>query len=449
MASIQSTWSALGTGSGLDLEGLVTGLMKAERAPIDKLDKKLTSYNTKISALGTLSSKLSALQTATKNMKPDVLQSALDKFGTYTGKVGNESVAGVTLGSGAQSGSYSLEVTQLAQAQKVRIDGDDVNFSGQIDFSFADSSKNFSVTPSGTSLASVANAINQAGKGVTATIVNGGNGGPQLILTGEEGTANSFNVGGTGISGAVNSVQSAQNATLEIDGIAITSSSNKVKDVLEGVTLELKATNTGSPTTLSVTAEHGTKIKEALEGFVKSFNDAISSIKSLGSYNSETKKSGDLNGHSVLREAQGTLRNLVFQESAIQDKNGDAMTLSKLGITFQKDGTLALDSDKLAKAINDDSSKVASFVAEIGTRFDTGVNKLVGTGGMVQSASDSLKSSVSNLEERKEALEARMETIEARYRTQFAALDTLVANMNSTSSYLASQLTMLTSSRKK
>ncbi|MDR3212783.1 MAG: flagellar filament capping protein FliD, partial [Azoarcus sp.] len=429
MASIQGTWSSLGVGSGLDLEGLVQGLMSIEKQPLVALQTQLSSYNAKISALGTLTEKLSALQTAAKNLKPDVLQSALDKFGTYTGKHGNENVAGVSIGSGAHSGSYSLEVTQLAQAQKVRVDGDDVAFGGQIDFTFADSALNFSVTPSGTSLTAVANAINQAGKGVTASVVNSATDGPQLVLTGAEGVANAFTVSGAGINGPVNTVQTAQDAKLNIDGIAVISSSNTVKDVVEGVTLDLKATNVGSPTTLTVTVDHGDKIKSSLEDFVKAFNSAIGTIKSLGSYDAETKQTGTLNGNRVLRESQNTLRNLVFQEGTSLDRNGDAMTLSKLGITFQKDGTLALDSDKLAKAISDDPNLVANFTAEIGSRFDTGVNKLAGIGGTVQSATDSMKASVTTMEKRQATLEDRLATVEARYRTQFSALDTLMASM--------------------
>lgn len=448
MATVQSSWSSLGVGSGLDLETLVQGLMRVEQKPLDTLKARLSSYNTRISAMGTLTSQLSALQTTAKGMKPDVLQSALDKFGTYTGKVADESVAGVTIGAGARSGSYTLEVTQLAQAQKTRIDGDDIAIGGQIDFTFTDSSKDFSVTPSGTSLASVANAINQAGKGVTATIIDGGADGPQLVLTGEEGVANAFTVSGAGVTpgSAIAVGGAAQDAKLKIDGIEVNSASNSVKGVIEGVTLDLKATNAGSPTTLSVTAGYDDKIKTALEGFVKSFNDVIGSIKTLGSYDSETKKAGTLNGHRVLRETQGELRGLVFQAGATLDKDGEAMTLSKLGITFQKDGTLALDSDKLAKAINDDPSVVASFVAETGRRFDTGVDKLAGIGGTVQSASDSLKASVSSLEKRQTALEERLVSVEARYRKQFSALDILVSSMNSTSSYLASQLASLTAS---
>jgi len=431
-----ATITSLGVGSGLNLEGLVADLMKVERRPLDALQKKVTSYNTQISAMGTLASKLSALQTAAKSLKPDVLQSALDKFGTFKGSVANENVASVTPGTGALSGSYSLDVTQLAQAQKSFFSADSFD-GGEIEFTFGnDPSKNFSVTPSSDSLSAVANAINQAGKGVTATIVNG-TAGQQLILTGEEGEENAFSVVGAS---PINEIQ-AQNALLKIDGISVTSSSNTVKDAVTGVTVQLK--EVGS-TTMKVESDYSDKLKKGLEDFVKAFNDVISTVNSLGSYDAEKKVAGALNGNSLLRDAQTTLRNLVFdQTSSLEDGNGEAMMLSKLGITFQKDGTLAIDNDKLTAAINKDPNLIANFTAEIGDRFNAGLDRLAGTGGMIQLATDGMRNSVRELGKRQEALEARMEAIEARYRKQFGALDSMIASMNKTSNYLAQQLSSI------
>ncbi|MDR2014252.1 MAG: flagellar filament capping protein FliD [Azoarcus sp.] len=439
-----ATITSLGVGSGLNLEGLVSDLMKIERQPLVNLQKQVSSFNTKISAMGTLASKLSSLQTAAQNLKPSVLQSALEKFGTYKGTVANDSVASATVGDGASSGSYSLEVTQLAQGQKSQLDAGNLTGSGSINFSFADSSKDFSVTPSSGSLTAIANAINQAGKNVTATVVNGESG-QQLILTGETGVENAFTVGGAGVTGSASTVQTAQDAQLKIDGIAITSSSNTVKDAVTGVSLQLKATNTGAATTVSVEAGYSDKLQKGLEAFVKAFNDVISTIKSLGAYDAETKAAGALNGNRLLRDTETTLRGLVFdQSSAITDQNGETMMLSKLGITFQKDGTLSLDSDKLTAAINKDPSLIANFTAEIGNRFNTGLDKLAGTGGSVQSATDSLRASVRGLEKRQEAMEARLLQVEERYRKQFSALDTLISSMNSTSNFLARQLSSVT-----
>jgi len=435
MAAITS----LGVGSGLALESLVQNLMSIERQPLNDLLKKVSSFNTKISAMGTLASKLSALQTAGKNLKPDVLQSAMDKFGTFKATLSDEKVASVAVGSGALTGSYKLDVTQLAQAQKSFFDSS--SFDGDpIEFTFGDSSKNFTVAPSSNDLTSIANAINRADGGVTATIVNGKDG-QQLILTGKEGTENAFTVSAGVSSGPINQIQ-AQDAELKIDGIAITSSSNTVKDAVTGVSIQLK--ELGS-TTVTVEAEHSEKLKKGLEDFVKAFNDVVGTLKSLGSYDAEKKVAGALNGNSLLREAQSTLRGLVFdQSSEFVDKDGFAMSLSKLGITFQKDGTLSLDNDKLTKAINDNPALIANFTAEIGNRFNTGLDKLAGTGGMVELATEGLRGSVRSLEKRQEALEARMLTIEARYRKQFAALDTLISSMNQTSSYLAQQLSSIT-----
>ncbi|MDR1425258.1 MAG: flagellar filament capping protein FliD [Azoarcus sp.] len=435
MASIQGSWSSLGVGSGLDLEGLVSGLMDIERRPLATLKTQVGSYNTKISALGTLQSKLSSLQAAAKDLKPSALQSSLDKFGTFTGTVSEEKVASAEIGSGATTGSYSLEVEQLAQGQKTRISG---LGSGQIEFTFTDSSKNFSVTPASGDLKAVANAINLADKGVSATVIDN-----QLVLTGKEGEANAFNVSGAGLSGATQTqVQGAQNAKLSIDDIAFESESNTVKDAVTGVTLNLKSTTT-APVTLSVGAEYGSKLKEKLESFVKAFNDVVANVKSAGAYDPDSKTAGALNGNRILRDTQNTLRNLVFEQSSALGSNGEAMTLSQLGISFTAEGTLALDADKLSKAVTDDPALVANFAAEIGTRFNDGIDKLAGIGGTVQSATDSLKSSLTNLEKRQTAMEDRLESVEARYRKQFSALDVLVSSMNSTSSYLAQQLASL------
>ncbi|MDR1855429.1 MAG: flagellar filament capping protein FliD [Azoarcus sp.] len=424
-------------GSGLDLESLVTGLMNVERQPLETLKTQLSSYNTKISALGTLTSKLSALQTAAKNLQPATLQTALDKFGTFTGKVGNESVAGVEAGTGAIAGSYSLEVSQLATAQKTSLKGLDA--SQQLDITVGGTTYNF--TAASNTLESMANAVNSSDSGISATVVNDGSGNQYLVLTGKEGASNNFTVSGGATTGATETtIQNAQSAQFKLDGISITSESNTVKDAVAGVTLNLKATNAGSPTTVSVTADYGDKIKESLNAFVTAFNAVVSSVKSLGSYDSETGEAGTLNGHRVLRETQTALRSLVNEQSA------SGLSLNSLGITFTSDGTLSLDADKLAKAVANDPAAVANFTSEIGSRFNSGVDKLITTGGTVQSATDSLKTSVTNLEKRQTALETRLESVEARYRSQFSALDTLMASMNSTSSYLTQQLASLSSS---
>ncbi|MDR2689568.1 MAG: flagellar filament capping protein FliD [Azoarcus sp.] len=435
-----ATVTSLGVGSGMDLETLVKNLMNVERLPLSTIQTKMSSYNTKISAMGTLSSKLSALQTAAKALKPDTLQTPLDKFGSYTAQVGSggdNAAANAIVGAGAQSGSYDLEIQALAQAQKSRVAETNLDLDDANGLEITVDGKTTKVTPQTNTLSGLANAINRSDSGVKATIINDG-GSKYLVLTGEEGEAKAFTLSGMGTENATR-IQEGKDAEFTLDGIAVKTSSNTVKDVVPGVTLELKAV-TSAATSLTVTAEYDTKLKAALEGFVKSFNDAVSSIKSLGSYDAETKATGALNGNRILREAQSALRGLVFGE--VDDK----IKLSDLGITFQKDGTLALDSDKLAAQITKDPAATATFAASIGTKFNTAIDKLVGVGGQVQAGTDSMKASLRDLEKRQEALEERLVAVEKRYRERFGALDTLMAKMTSTSSQLTSQLASISSS---
>ncbi|MDR1890373.1 MAG: flagellar filament capping protein FliD [Zoogloeaceae bacterium] len=443
MASV----SSLGAGSGIDLESLLSKLVAAERKPKEALlTQQLASYNAKISGLGTLSSKLSALQTAAQALKPATLQSAAEKFATYTGSL-DEKVGKVTVGEGAVAGSYNLKVTQLAQAQKSvsgAVLGDNPLDGTDFKIEFASGSTRTDITISGqTTLEGLRNAINAKTEesGVSATIINEGAAGKRLVLSGADGEA--FTASGGGL--AFNTT-AAKEAKFSIDGIDITRSSNKITDVIDGVTLDLTGTTGVDGTTLSISKESETKLKSALEAFVKAYNDANSSIKSLGAYDPETKVAGALQGNSVLRDTQSALSRLVFDTGL--GAGTDRQTLSSIGITVSKtgDGSLSIDADKLAAAIAKNPEGVANLTAEVGKAFDSKLNEIVGTGGRIQSNTDSLKMNVRDVEKRQEALDLRMKAVEARYRAQFTALDVLLSKMNSLSNSLASSLASLPTS---
>ncbi|MDR2678344.1 MAG: flagellar filament capping protein FliD, partial [Zoogloeaceae bacterium] len=467
MASV----SSLGVGSGLDLQGLLDKLMVVERQPITVLQNQAKSYQTKISALGTLSSKLSELQTAAKNLTPATLQTAAQKFATYTGEFADSSFGKVTVGDGAVAGSYALKVDKLAQQQKIRTGNlTDANvqtaaaagtkititagtLSGLSGSSFAeDSNRSATIDLSGLStLEEVRNAVNAQSKdtGVTASIVNDG-AGKRLVFSGDkEGSDQAFQITSTSgflaynpVSGTpgFSTTQKARDAEFTLDGIAITSKRNKVTDVLDGVTLDLA--KQGGETTLTVTREDTSKLKDSLQKFVDAYNSVAQSIGSLGSYDTETKAAGALNGNRILREAQLELRNLVFGTTGADGKT----TLSSLGISFGgTDNTLKLDADKLAAAVAKDPEAVANFAAKVGKAFNDKVDTFVGTGGSIQVSTDSMKTTIRDLESRQEKLSLLLDQTQERYRKQFSALDSLLSSMNSTSSYLAQQLSSIAS----
>lgn len=462
-----ATITSLGAGSGLDLENLVSSLMQVERRPLTALQNQVKSYNTKISALGALNSKLSNLQTAAQALTPSALQSPLEKFATYSATVADTSIASASVATGAVSGNYSLEVSQLARSQRLTT----AAFAGgatssistgtlTIDFGTvsggtfnAEVSRRASIqiTTENNTLAGLRNAINQANLGLSATIVNGTSG-AQLVITGKEGANQAFALSGlTGFtfdpsspgSGNFPTVQDARSAAFTLNGIAATSNSNTVTGVIDGVTLNLiKETAVGTSTTLSITQDNTSKLKEGIDAFIKAYNDAASTMKSQGAYDAQSKTAGPLQGNSVLRSAETTLRALIFNTTA--GGSEPYQRLSDLGIGFAPDGTLKLlDQKKLENAVASNPSSVAGLVAKVGDAFDQNIERITGLSGSIKTSTDSMNAMIRDLNKRQDAIETRLVGIEARYRKQFSALDTLMSNMNKTSSYLAQQLANL------
>jgi len=235
--------------------------------------------------------------------------------------------------------------------------------------------------------------------------------------------------------------RAAQNATFTINGIAASSSTNTVTGVLEGVTLTLKKTNIGEPTDITVRKDTTNSLTASINDFVKSFNEANTTIRNLGAYNAETKEAGALQGQAVIRTSQAQLRSLVFNASS--SGNPAYQRLSDLGVSFNKDGVLEVDSSKLSKAIEADYDSVLNLVTNVGESFKNALDTVVGTSGTIVGLTDSLNRMIKDLGSQQTALNERLTNIEERYRKQFTALDTMIAGMKETSTYLAQQLAAL------
>ncbi len=481
MASVTS----LGVGSGLDLQGMLTKLMQVEQQPLTLLQNKQASYQSKISALGTLQSSLAALQTAAAGLTPSSTQTATEKFSSYSASVADTTIASASAAKGAVAGSYSLEVSSLATAQRLvspasafvsastalNVDAGTLKIEfGKFTPATTTPVAAATYTPDATreldisisanaSLNDIRDAINAKNGGVSATIVTGTNG-PQLVLTSlKEGTDNVMRLSGlTGtdagnfnfdpLAPAVGTFsetaaggRTASNAAFELNGITGTSSTNAVTGVLDGVTLNLIKTNVGTPTTVTVSQNTTTGLTSALQAFVKAYNDSNSTMGGLGTYNATTKIAGALQGESSLRTAQGQVRSLLFGTTG--DSASAYQRLSDIGVSVAKDGTLSLDTTKLNTAITSDFTGVANLVAKIGDTYNKTLEGIVGTTGSLVSATTGVTRMIKDLTNRQNVLSDRLTRIEASYRKQFTALDTLIASMNKTSTYLTQQLANL------
>lgn len=470
--------SSLGVGSGLDLNSLLSNLMQTEQQPLLALQKKEASYLSRISALGTLKGALSSLQTAAQGFIPSTSQTASSKYATFKASVADNTVASASATTGAVAGTYSLEVTALALGHRLT-SPDSTNVAGKAALTAGlatggalkielgalpgttppftpDVTQELNVTiAAGSTLAQVRDAINAAATDgrISATIVNGTNGEQLVLSAGKTGLSNVMRLSGLGgfefdpatttgnlSQAAANGGQAASDAAFKLNGIAASSSTNTVSGVLDGVSLTLLKTNAGAPTTLTVTRDATTSLTSAINSFVKSYNDAAKSMKDLGYYDAGTKKAGALQGDSALRGAQGQVRNLLQTQAG---GSSVYQTLSSIGISLQTDGSLKLDSSKLTAAVEADYAGVTELVAKVGSAFKDGLEGLVGSSGTLTAATDSTNRLIKDIGKRQTALTERLTQVENRYRKQFSALDSMVASMNQTSSWLAQQLASL------
>jgi flagellar hook-associated protein 2 len=469
-SATSGTLTASGVGSGLDIKSLVSQLMAVEQRPLGLLAQQEARYQAKLSALGSVQGYLSSIQTAAQTLGAGVSS-------MYGASVSDPDMLSAALGSHAQPGSYALEIESLAQVQKLvspapglassassigtgqatsvtitlgSISGTAVDgqYAGA-GFSPAGQGVSLSIGSPNNTLAGIRDAINAADAGVSATIINDGSGTPyRLALSSQTtGTASSMRIavsGDAAIAGLLaydptaaaqnlDQVQAAQDARLSIDGVAITRPTNSVSDAIEGVTLSLLA-STDEPVTLDVQFDKG-KLNSALGSLVSAWNGANRAIASASA------KGAVLQGDSVLLGLQRRLRAIV--SDAHHGLGGSLSSLSQLGISFQKDGSLSLDASRLSAALASHSGDALALAAAVGNSLKTALDTMLGAQGAIASSSSGIDRSIRDIGERRINIQNRLVSVQARYQTQFNALDRLLSGMGQTSAFLTQQLASL------
>lgn len=444
-----ATVASLGTGSGLELEALVTKLMAVEQQPLTRLQEQETEVESKISSLGTLKSSLSALQEAVAGFVLSTAETASEKFASYSVSSSTTTVATATAADGTVAGSHTLSVTNIATAQtikKVFTDSDLPSVNGTLSIQVGSGSAVSIAMESGWSLANIAAEINDADAGVTATIISGDDGDYLSLTATDTGADNTITLTGSDATGSASEWSDAfaysssaagdweattpVDASLKVDGVTVTSASNTLTNI-SGLTVTLVG---AGDTTLTASKDTSTTLTTLVTAFVSAYNLSNTAMSDLGAYNAETEEAGDLQGDGTLRSAKSQTRALLFSVST--GGTSKYQTLSDIGVSVQDDGSLEVDSTKLSAALKADYDAVATLMTKLGKAMDTTLDNIVGDDGSIASAVDGLNTTIERLDSRQEALEDRLEKIEEMYRAKFTALDTLLSSLQSTSSYL-------------
>ncbi len=447
-----------GIGSGLDISTMVSQLVAADRAPQDaRLNKLEASAKFKLSALGNISSAFSTLKG-----RLDALQKAeslgarkVETIATGGSADSASPAITATVGGNTPAGRYEVQVHALATAHKLvgaGIPADTAFGAGTLRLEAGGEVLDIAIAE-GASLADLRGAINDAAgrHGIQAAVLTSDDGLHLSIAGSKAGADNAISLtvtdGGAGLHALVDGLQErspAADARVSIDGLHVTSSGNTITDAVPGLTLQLRQTGEAS---VEVSADPAAS-RAAVQGFVDAYNGALKAIATATSYNVETQTPSALTGDAQVRGAAAQLRGAMG--AILADLAGQGLDAKTLGLQTRgfpaADGSLVLDATAFDAAMRDNAGAVtAAFAGPEGAaaRLGAVVAGYVGSDGAFTTRNAGLNAQIKDVAQRREALDTRMENVARRYQSQFVALDTLMAQMTTTSSYLAQQINML------
>lgn len=435
-----SSVSFSGLATGLDTASIITQLVEIKRAPVYRLQSDKKGYQDQISALGTLKSKLLALQTAARK---------LDTASEFSSAKATSSVTDAltaTASGSAAPGQYDIVVQSLATAQKVQSQGyaskqDNVG-AGTVNITVGGETKSLNLVGV-TTLEGLAQLINDNVAGVSASIVNTGSATDpyRLVVNGSEaGSANAFTLDLSGLSGGVSPVMTtytaATDATLLVDGLQVTTDSNNPDDVISGVTLHLLEADAGQHVTVAVQRDTD-GISDKVKGLVDAYNDLADYIKK------QSGADGTLADNTAARTVSSRVQGLFT--SGLADGLGDVTMFAQLGATRGEGGQLEFDEKKFKEVLADDFGSVRDFFVKrdgnVGkaSLIDDAVKALTrSTDGVFKFSTDSLNKRIEFADDTIARYERSIESYQSTMQRRFTAMEQMVAQLQSQGNYLSS-----------
>ncbi|MBD3893127.1 flagellar filament capping protein FliD [Hydrogenophaga sp.] len=465
-----ATISAPGIGSGLDVKGIVTQLVALERAPLRQLQTQAASLQTRLSTFGSIQSQVSALGDAAARLaRPD-------GWNAVSASSSNPAAVGVSAAAGAPVTSLTLTVQQLARSQSttsVALASASTVGAGALTLQLGRWSGNaftpgsaapvsLTIDPLDT-LASVASKINAAATGVSASVLRDAAGERLLLRSSASGEANGFRITANDADGthgdasglsrlafdAANPAgqtltQAGQDARATVNGVAITSASNRLNDALDGLTIEL-AQVTAEPVELRVSTDLAAARKN-IEAFVAAYNTLNTSLTTATRFDAGSRTAGPLQGDATAIGLQNALRGMLRSVSA----SSPFARLSDIGIEMQTGGALQIRDDRLNAALSNFQGVRALFTLSssdpgargFGLKVDAFADGLIAADGMVSTKKAGIQQSISRNGREQDRVNERAQRVELRLLAQYNAMDAQVGRLNSLNAFVTQQITL-------
>lgn len=470
--------SSPGVGSGLDINGIVAQLVAIEKQPLQMLQLKATTIQTKLSSVGQIQGQVSSLSDAvTKLANPT----------TWTGLTvnsSNTSAVTASVSASAAATSFSVEVQTLATARSAVTQtavSSAATFGAGGTLSIQIGSRAFLplvsnertpgafVAKAGTlpvdvavdatdTVTTIAGKINAANAGVTATVVRDGSGDRLLLRSNATGYDADFQVATTGdpslggfafddaggpteMSSSV--AQKPKDAQATINGVAVTSATNTLTDTVPGLTLQLAQVTT-APLTVKISNDVAT-IRANIQGFMNSYNALNKTLTDATKFDATSKAAGPLQGDSTIVGLQNALRALIGSSSS----GSTFQRLSEIGVQMQKDGSLTVNTTKFDSAIADVGNLQKLFAADNGDPQTNGFALkmksftvgLLAVNGQISAKTSALQTAGASNSKDQEKVNQRAALAEVRLKKQYSTLDANLGSLQALNSYVSQQVT--------
>ncbi|WP_282283847.1 flagellar filament capping protein FliD [Pseudomonas sp. PS02302] len=467
-------------GSGLDIDSIVTKMVAAEKAPKqDQLSATQSKATAQLTAIGSLKGAISEFQTALTTLNSPT------SFQARAVTLSKSDYLTATASTSASVGSYQVEVSRLATSSKVALasvpatstttSSDNKTSTspttfgkGTLSIKVGDTKlSDIQVDATNNTLSGIRDAINKAGQsqGISASVVNDDSGSRLVLSSTKTGDGNDISVSVSGDDGsgkqsltklaytpsdtdstdpaAGHSLTKAKSAQMTIDGLKVTSASNTVSNAVDGLSFTLKATTPAdSPMTVGVSQDES-GVKGNIKGFVDAYNKLMGVIKTQTSVTKVGDNSSPIAAALVGDATARGLTTTIRSELGTMQGTGAVKALADLGITTQKDGTLAIDDTKLGKMVSSNFSDLSSFFTGdqgIAARLKGKLDPYTMTNGILEQRSNSLSTTLKNVDAQTATLNTRMTALSDRLYKQYNAMDQLYSSLSSTASSLSQQL---------
>lgn len=459
--------NALGVGSSFSSKEVITALVDAEKVPKqERINNKIEATEAKISALGAATASFNTLKESAAKIKD-----ATD-FDSFSITNSQATALTVTAGAGASAANHSITVSSIAKAQTTNLtqsgsavftstsqllnSGTSFGLTIQVG---GGSGTSHAITVSTTTPQGIADAINAANIGIKASLVDTGTSGANYVvqLAGKTGTANSFTVSEDSTSILATDTPSgfaAADASLTVNGLSFSRSSNDITDIVAGLTISLNSATSGAA---NIALSRDTS---AVEENIKEFVDAYNTTKAQLDALTKSESGGALKGDTIVRALIRDVRGLMTN---ISSTPGTSISrLSDLGISITKTGVFAIDETDLKNSLTNNFDEIVTLLsADTTNQTEIGVasrgiagdlSKLITDAssslGYLTTQTSELNSKVEGYEEDLTELEEKMAQLQARYEKQFLSMQRVVDEMNNTKDSLLSTFENLPFTRK-